>query len=107
LRRSKPFNPFLKRIAPPSFFYFFGGSDQKCQSGILLRGGAESKHKASIEGLSQGSEEPENSGGLDMIRWPRRQEARPLEPRIRVNPRLLELQTAKEILGEIFHARPG
>ena len=42
-----------------------------------------------------------------MIRWPRRPEARPLEPRIRVNPRLLELQTAKEILGEIFHARPG
>jgi hypothetical protein len=34
-------------------------------------------------------------------------EARPLEPRIRVNPRLLELQTAKEILAEIFHARPG
>jgi hypothetical protein len=31
-------------------------------------------------------------------------EARPLEPRIRVNPRLLELQTAKEILA--VHARP-
>jgi hypothetical protein len=30
-----------------------------------------------------------------------------LEPKIRVNPRILELQTAKEILGEIFHARPG
>ena len=42
-----------------------------------------------------------------MIRWPRRVEARPLEPKIRVNPRLLELQTAKEILAEIFHARPG
>jgi hypothetical protein len=42
-----------------------------------------------------------------MIRWPRRRDARPLELRIRVNPRLLELQTAKEILGEIFHARPG
>jgi len=42
-----------------------------------------------------------------MIRWPRRREGQPLEPRIRVNPRLLELQTAKEILGEIFHARPG
>jgi hypothetical protein len=41
-----------------------------------------------------------------MIRWPRRRETRPLEPRIRVNPRLLELQTAKEILGEIFNARP-
>jgi hypothetical protein len=42
-----------------------------------------------------------------MIRWPRRREARPIEPRMGVNPRLLELQTAKEILGEIFHARPG
>jgi hypothetical protein len=42
-----------------------------------------------------------------MIRWPRRREARPLVPRIRVNPRILELQTAKEILAEIFHARPG
>ena len=31
----------------------------------------------------------------------------PLEPKIRVNPRLLELQTAKEILAEIFHARPS
>jgi hypothetical protein len=40
-----------------------------------------------------------------MIRWPRRREARPLEPRIRVNPRLLELQTAKEILAEIFWVR--
>ncbi len=42
-----------------------------------------------------------------MIRWPRRREARPLVPWIKVNPRLLELQTAKEILAEIFHARPG
>jgi hypothetical protein len=42
-----------------------------------------------------------------MIRWLRRHEARPLEPRIRVNPRLLELQTAKEILAEVFQARPG
>jgi hypothetical protein len=42
-----------------------------------------------------------------MIRWPRRHEARSLEPRIRVSPRLLELQTAKEILAEIFHTRPG
>jgi hypothetical protein len=32
---------------------------------------------------------------------------RPLEPKIMVNPRLLELQTAKQILEEIFHARPS
>ena len=30
-----------------------------------------------------------------------------MSPRIRVNPRILELQTAKEILAEIFHAWPG
>jgi hypothetical protein len=42
-----------------------------------------------------------------MINWPRRAPARHHEPRIKVNPRLLELQTAKEILAEIFHARPG
>ena len=41
-----------------------------------------------------------------MIRWPRRQ-TRPHEPKITVNPRLLELQTAKQILEEIFHARPS
>lgn len=37
----------------------------------------------------------------------RRREVRPLEPRRKVNPMLLELQTAKEILAEIFHARPA
>jgi hypothetical protein len=41
-----------------------------------------------------------------MIWWPRRVSVRSIEPRIRVNPRLLELQAAKEILAEIFHARP-
>ena len=42
-----------------------------------------------------------------MIRWPRKRETRPHEPRQMVNPRLLELQTAKQILEEIFHARPS
>ena len=42
-----------------------------------------------------------------MILWPRKREPRPLELKIKVNPSLLELQTAKEILAEIFHARPG
>jgi len=42
-----------------------------------------------------------------MIRWPRKRETRPLEPKIMVNPRLLELQMAKQILEEIFHARPS
>ena len=31
----------------------------------------------------------------------------PSSPSIKVNPRHLELQAAKEILSEIFHARPG
>jgi len=33
-----------------------------------------------------------------MIKLPWKREARPLEPKITVNPRLLELQTAKQIL---------
>ncbi len=40
-----------------------------------------------------------------MIKWSWRLEARPLEPRLEINPRLLELETAKQILEEIFHAR--
>jgi hypothetical protein len=39
-----------------------------------------------------------------MIKLSWRREAR--EPRM-INPRLLELETAKEILEEIFHARPS
>ena len=40
------------------------------------------------------------------MRWPwRRQGA--IEPRRAVNFRRMELQTAKEILAEVFHARPG
>lgn len=35
----------------------------------------------------------------------RRQEARPIEPSRMVNPRRAELETAKEILAEIFGVR--
>ena len=42
-----------------------------------------------------------------MIKLPWKRGARPLGPRRIVNPRLLELQTAKQILEEIFHARPS
>ena len=42
-----------------------------------------------------------------MIKLPWKRDARPLEPRPAVNPRILELQTAKQILEEIFHARPS
>jgi hypothetical protein len=42
-----------------------------------------------------------------MIRWWRRQEANQPEPRRMAHLRHLELETAKEILKEVFHARPS
>ncbi len=46
------------------------------------------------------------AGVLEHLRWPpvRRQ---PVIPPVRINPAVLELEAAKEILGEIFGARPG
>jgi hypothetical protein len=41
-----------------------------------------------------------------MIRW-WRQQAKPPEPRQMINLKHLELETAKEILKEVFHARPS
>jgi hypothetical protein len=43
------------------------------------------------------------------MRWPwrRQAQARPVEPRPMVSTRTMELQTAKEILAEVFGARPG
>ena len=41
------------------------------------------------------------------MRWPWKQQARPIEPRPMVSIRAMELETAKEILAEVFHARPG
>lgn len=40
------------------------------------------------------------------MRWPWKQQAKPIEPRPMVS-RAMELETAKEILAEVFHARPG
>jgi hypothetical protein len=40
------------------------------------------------------------------MRWLWRREARLIEPRQMIGPKVLELQTAKEILAEVFHARP-
>jgi hypothetical protein len=56
--------------------------------------------------MKQG-EEPEHPRSLDMIKSPWKRVARPLETKITVNPRLIELETAKQILEEIFHARPS
>lgn len=41
------------------------------------------------------------------MRWPWRREARPSEPRRAADLKVIELQTAKDILAEVFHARPG
>ena len=40
------------------------------------------------------------------MRWPWRQR-RAIEPRRAVSTRAMELETTKEILAEVFHARPG
>jgi hypothetical protein len=40
------------------------------------------------------------------MRWSWIREARLIEPRTVINPKALELQTAKKILAEVFHARP-
>jgi len=42
-----------------------------------------------------------------MMRLWQRREARPPEPRRKVNPRILELETSKQILEEAFHTRPS
>jgi hypothetical protein len=41
------------------------------------------------------------------MKWPWRREAKLVEPRRAANSKLMELETAKEILAEIFHARPA
>ena len=41
------------------------------------------------------------------MRWPWRRQARKVEPRQAFSIRAQELETAKEILVEVFHARPG
>ena len=40
------------------------------------------------------------------MRWPWRQR-RAIEPRPMISTRAMELETAKEILAEVFGARPG
>jgi hypothetical protein len=41
------------------------------------------------------------------MRRPWRRRAQLIDPGLPPNLRILELQTAKEILAEVFHARPG
>ena len=42
-----------------------------------------------------------------MMKLPWKRVASQLKPRPNVNPRLIELEIAKQILEEIFHARPS
>ena len=41
------------------------------------------------------------------MRWPWRPRAKPIDPRLAADLKVLELQTAKEILAEIFGTRPS
>jgi hypothetical protein len=41
------------------------------------------------------------------MKWPWRYKARPIEPRRAIDSSMIELETAKEIPAEVFHARPG
>jgi len=40
-----------------------------------------------------------------MIRWPQKRSVSALDPLPRVNPKILQLQAAKEILAEVFQVR--
>ena len=42
-----------------------------------------------------------------MIKLSWRRGAKTIKPKQMINPRLLELETAKDILEEVFHARPS
>jgi len=44
-------------------------------------------------------------GGV-LVRWPWRRQTRKVDPRQAVSVRAQELETAKELLVEVFHARP-
>jgi hypothetical protein len=41
------------------------------------------------------------------MRWPRKKEAKLIEPKRTASTKAMELETAKEILAKIFHARPA
>jgi hypothetical protein len=57
--------------------------------------------------VSESRKESEDFGGVHMIKLSWRNESKGIEPRRMINPRLLELEAAKEILREVFHARPS
>ena len=66
----------------------------------------ESSGEKAGEGRGEDAGRPENAGSI-LMRWPWMREARPSEPRGAISTMAMKLETAKEILAEIFHARPG
>jgi hypothetical protein len=62
--------------------------------------------KAPVKGRGKDARRPGHFGGL-LMRWPWKRRAQLIDPGIPSNLRVIELQTAKEILAEVFHARPG
>jgi hypothetical protein len=94
------YHPALRARAGPS-----PAEDARAgRSGVLLLRRAGSGQ--SPEGRGEDAGSAENAGGV-LMRWPWRREARPIEPRRAADPKVIELQTAKEILAEVFGARPG
>lgn len=45
------------------------------------------------------------AGVLEKIRWPQKKQGAALRPLPRIDPKILELQAAKEILAEVFQIR--
>jgi hypothetical protein len=64
------------------------------------------RRESTGERAGEDARRPGHLGGV-LMRWPWIREARLIEPRPVANLKVLELQTAKEILAEVFHARPG
>jgi hypothetical protein len=62
------------------------------------------RRESTGERTGKDARRPGHFGGIFM-RWPWIREARLIEPRPAINPKVLELQTAKEIREEVFHAR--
>jgi hypothetical protein len=87
----------------PALLTFAGSppaeDDRAGRPGVLhLRRGESTGERAGKD-----ARRPGHFGGV-LMRWPWIREARLIEPRPAINPKVLELQTAKEILGEVFHA---
>ena len=72
---------------------------------LHLRGAGSSGERAS-EGGGEDGGSAGYAGGI-LMRWPWRRGARQIEPKLTADLKVVELQTAKEILAEVFHARPG